>query len=358
MQAGNELNRETIVLSGFFGRGNCGDEAILQAQYERLSPRYDLVISVDQHGAYDGFWNWYPYNCCQVVHQGNLSIIGHKLVIALHVGGGGLPYGFNAAQVIHARSVDKPVFLTGVDAIPPVSPAAAAALQSYFAMSGFVSVRSTGAWKTMMKLTSDCQLGADWAIALPTDGPLPIVRTDRVLFTLREFPRSLVSTSYCSAVADLVSRMADRHEQIAMLPFCPEDERFLDWIPPLQNLPREVHWWNPRRVQREIAAAAAVVSVGRLHPLIFAANVGTPAAFVEPLPGEKRWLKSTKARQLCADHGWPFFEKPQDFHAALEFGAHLPPLGFTPGYKARWEAMARQVEERCDRAVQGKRSTP
>lgn len=37
-----------VVLSGFFGRGNCGDEALLQAQYEWLSPCYDIVISVDE----------------------------------------------------------------------------------------------------------------------------------------------------------------------------------------------------------------------------------------------------------------------------------------------------------------------
>jgi len=39
--------RPTVVLSGFFRTGNCGDEAILQAQYEHLYPEFDIIISVD-----------------------------------------------------------------------------------------------------------------------------------------------------------------------------------------------------------------------------------------------------------------------------------------------------------------------
>ncbi len=350
--------RGTIVLSGFFGRGNCGDEAILQAQYERLSPHYDLIISVDQHGAYDGFWNWYPYDRCPIVHQGNLGCVADHDVVAVHVGGGGLPHGFNAAQVVHARSHGKPALLTGVDAKPVSTPAAAAALQSYLGLFDFVSVRSGGSHQVLSELAPHCHRGADWAVALPTDGPLPVSRTDRVLITLREFPRELLSSAYCQSIAELVSRLADRYDEIALLPCCPEDERFLDWVPAVEQLPREVHWWNPRRVQREIAAAAAVVSVGRLHPLIFAANVGTPAAFVEPLSGDPRWPKSAKASQLCDEHGWLSFATVDDLLAHFDQGLPLPPLSHASGTQARWEAMARQVEDCCHQSPRSTGGTP
>ncbi len=339
--------RGTIVLSGFFGRGNCGDEAILQAQYERLSPHYDLVISVDQYGAYDGFWNWYPYDRCRIVHQGDLGCVVEEGVVAVHVGGGGLPHGFNAAQVVHARSHCRPVLLTGVDATPVRSGAAAAALQSYLALFDLVSVRSAGSQSTLQKVAPNCQLGADWAIALPTDGPLPVARTNRVLVSLREFPRELLSSAYLREIETLVGRLADRHDQIALLPCCPEDERFLDWVPAVERIPREVHWWNPRRVQREIAAAAAVISVGRLHPLIFSANVGTPAAFVEPLPGNPRWPPSRKAYQLARENDWAFFNSVGDLLSRFDRGGPLTPLSFTPDADARWNAMAQQIEECC-----------
>jgi hypothetical protein len=102
--------------------------------------------------------------------------------------------------------------------------------------------------------------------------------------------------------------LADRFDRVALLPFCPEDERFLDRLPSAARQQREIHWWNPRRMQREIAAADLVVSVGRLHPLVFAANVGTPAVFVEPLAADPRWPACAKARQLCTEHGWPYAE--------------------------------------------------
>jgi hypothetical protein len=339
--------RGTIVLSGFFGRGNCGDEAILQAQYERLSPHYDLIISVDQHGAYDGFWNWYPYDRCPIVHQGNLGCVADETVVAVHVGGGGLPHGFNAAQVVHARSHGKPVFLTGVDVKPVNTPAAVTALRGYLDLFDLISVRSGASHQTLRELVSHGHRGTDWAVALPTDGPLPVTRTDRVLITLREFPRELLSSAYCQSIAEMVSRLADSYDEIALLPCCPEDERFLDWVPAVEQLPREVHWWNPRRVQREIAAATAVVSVGRLHPLIFAANVGTPAAFVEPLPGDPRWPKSAKASQLCDEHGWPSFATVDDLLAHFDQGLLLQPLSHAADTQTRWETMARQIEARC-----------
>ena len=344
-----------VVLSGFFGRGNCGDEALLQAQYEWLSPRYDVVISVDERGAYEGFWDWYPYDRCRIVHQANLSVLAEQDVIGIHVGGGGLPHGFNAAQVVHAASLGKPAFLTGVDCQPLCSAAAAAALTRYLGLFEFISVRSAAAQQSMSMVASGCHHGADWALALPTDGPVPVPRAGTALVTLREFPADLLSRRYAEAVAELLAVLADRFDRVALLPFCPEDERFLDRLPVAARQRREIHWWNPRRMQREIAAADLIVSVGRLHPLIFAANVGTPAVFVEPLAADPRWPACAKARQLCTEHGWPYAEGAREVMAwlARSPATVMQPAGFAPGSRDRWEQMAEELDRRlaaADRA--------
>lgn len=335
-----------VVLSGFFGRGNCGDEALLQAQYEWLSPCYDVVISVDERGARDGFWDWYPYDRCRIVHQGNLAVLGESGVIGIHVGGGGLPHGFNAAQVVHARSHGKPAFLTGVDARPVASAAAATAVGRYLELFDFVSVRSAAAWQTMTSLAPACHHGADWALALPTDEPAAGPRRGGVLVTIREFPPDLVSRRYLGDVADLLAVLADRIGEVALLPFCPEDERFLDHLPMAGRLPREVHWWNPRRVQRLIADAELVVSLGRLHPLVFAANVGTPAVFAEPLGHDPRWPACTKARDLASEYGWSIDPSIADLTARLRRleGRPLGPAAFAPGSRDRWREMADGVK--------------
>jgi polysaccharide pyruvyl transferase WcaK-like protein len=331
-----------VVLSGFFGRGNCGDEALLQAQYEWLSPRYDVVISVDERGAYDGFWNWYPYDRCRIVHQANLAVLAEDDVIGIHVGGGGLPHGFNAAQVVHARSLDKPAFLTGIDARPAPTPGAAAALESYLSLFDFVSVRSAAAWRTMATMVPACHHGADWAMALATDGGCSADRAGAVLVTIREFPEALISSRYREDLAMVLGLLADRYGEVVLVPFCPEDERFLDRLRPVCGLPREAHWSNPRRMQRLIANAALVVSLGRLHPLVFAANVGTPAIFAEPLAGDSRWPTCTKARQLCAEHGWPFADSLATLADRLRcpVAPEIPAAGFCPDCGNRWESMA------------------
>jgi hypothetical protein len=338
-------NRPTLILSGFFGRGNCGDEALLQAQFERFSPDYDIVVSVDERGAYDGFWNWYPYDKCRIVHQGNLGVVTEEQVVGLHVGGGGLPHGFNAAQVVRARSYDKPAFLTGVDAAVPVSSNAAAAVAHYLTLFDFISVRSTGSFATMKTLASDCHLGADWALALPTDGPLPVPTTGGVVLTVREFPPEFISQVYLDSMQRLVDALGERFGRLVLLPFCPEDERFLEHLPALESLPREIHWWNPRRVQREIAASAAVVSIGRLHPLIFAANVQVPALFSEPLAGDPRWPQCTKAQQLCEEHGLAYFPAIDQLTAALRGGIQLENAHFCQDYRARWDQQVQLLSQ-------------
>jgi polysaccharide pyruvyl transferase WcaK-like protein len=346
MTAPSSGNRPTLILSGFFGRGNCGDEALLQAQFEQFSTDYDIVVSVDERGAYDGFWNWYPYNHCRIVHQGNLGIVTEEQVAGLHVGGGGLPHGFNAAQVVRARSYDKPAFLTGVDAAAPVSPRAAAAVADYLKLFDFVSLRSTGSFETMRNMRPDCHLGADWALALPTDGPRPVPRTGSVVLTIREFPPELLSSAYLSSLERLIGGLQERYGKVVLLPFCPEDERFLDHLPSAEELHREIHWWNPRRVQREIAAAELVVSLGRFHPLVFAGNVEVPAVFAEPLAGDPRWPVCLKAKQLCQEHGWAYFADMNGLRDALADGFQPIACRFAPGYRERWREQVHQLENR------------
>jgi polysaccharide pyruvyl transferase WcaK-like protein len=343
-----------VVLSGFFGRGNCGDEAILQVQYERLAHSYDIVISVDERGAREGFWDWHPYNRCRIVHQGNLAVLGESGVIGIHVGGGGLPHGFNAAQVVHARSLGKPAFLTGVDARPAASAAAATALNHYLGLFDFVSVRSASAWQTMTAFSPACHQGADWALALPPEEPAKEARGG-VVVTIREFPGDLVSRRYLRDVADLLGILGNGFGPVTLLPFCPEDERFLEHLPMTGRLPREVQWWNPRRMLRLIADSDLVVSLGRLHPLVFAANVGTPAVFAEPLGHDPRWPVCTKARDLAAEHGWPYATSIADLIARLRRpdGRALPPAAFASGTGDRWRAMADALEKRLAAATWG-----
>lgn len=335
----------TLVLSGFFGRGNCGDEAILQAQYERFSPRFHLIISTDHQDAYDGFWNWYPYDRCRIIHTSNLNILQESGVVGLHVGGGGLPHGFNAAQVIHARSANKKVCLSGVDTPPTTGNRATHAMQAYYGLFDSISVRTQAAYEQMRAFSPLCRQGSDWARALPTDGSSPPPRGNRVLLVLRERPPEALPSGYCHEVERLIGHLSEQYSEVVLLPFCPEDERFLERIPATKDLPREIHWWNPRRVQYLIASAALVVSVGRLHPMIFSANVQTPAVFVEPLHPLRKERITVKARHMCRQHQWPYYSCLSDLNAVLKRQPSFHPLCHRPDTRSRWEAMACEIEQ-------------
>jgi folate-dependent tRNA-U54 methylase TrmFO/GidA len=70
--------------------------------------------------------------------------------------------------------------------------------------------------------------------------------------------------------------------------------------------------------------------------------VGTPAIFAEPLAGDSRWPTCTKARQLCAEHGWPFADSLATLADRLRcrVDPEIPAAGFCPGWRSRWESMA------------------
>jgi hypothetical protein len=340
-------SKPKVVLSGFFGRGNAGDEALLQSQYELLSPDYDIVVSVDERGARDGFWNWYPYDRCQIVHQGNLAIMYEPEVAAIHVGGGGLPYGFNAAQVVAARCAGKVAMMTGVDAGTFDSAGSAAqqqALCSYLSLFDLIYARTEPTLEVLRKFAPHTQLGADWALSLQTDDALDCRPGNDVVVVLREFPDEAINGDYLSDVRALLREFERQGEHVTLLPFCPEDERFLERVDSTWTLPREVHWWNPRRVKQIISRAKLVVSVGRLHPLIFAASVGTPCMFAD-LKGNA-WCRSgiLKCEEACREHGWPYFDNVAQLTAWLRKGVHaIHPASFAPGYADRYAEMTDHV---------------
>jgi hypothetical protein len=67
------------------------------------------------------------------------------------------------------------------------------------------------------------------------------------------------------------------------VPFCPEDEAVAGSIADFVGANVLSLWWNPRAIKGLFGEAALVISVGRLHPLIFAAPLSTPVCHLTPV---------------------------------------------------------------------------
>jgi polysaccharide pyruvyl transferase WcaK-like protein len=271
-------DRPALLVAGFFGRGNCGDEALLQAIYERLSADFEIVVSLDEHGAFPEYWNWYPYDRTRRIHQGNLSDPARSCS-GMIVGGGGLPIGFVADQVFAARSAGLPVALAGTDfpIINRQSPFAERVSVDYLKSFDLVALRSATAVERAREAGVAAVHGADWALSLPTDESDAFQQlANRVLIVLREFPLEAVSFRYVEEITRLIGQLRAAGFAPTLLPFCPEDDRFATALGLDLLVPTERHWWNPRRVKQLIALSGLLISVGRLHPMIFAATTRTP----------------------------------------------------------------------------------
>jgi len=276
--------RPSLVVGGFLGRGNCGDEAIFQVIHETFAPRFDIVASVDEHGAHRGFWDWYPYTKSKIVHQNNLACVSAQPRVAgMLVGGGGLPCGFVADQVHAARLAGVPTAFAGVDLALPRAVANPAALGDYLRLFDYVGVRNEGSVRQLAALGLNAEHGADWALRLVNDrSPEFRLAPKRVALVARELPLERIGWGYLDALKRLVDGLRALGAEPFWLPFCPEDERFLRELALDRLAPMERCWWNARRMKQVVGSSGALVSIGRLHPLIFAASTRTPVLSLTP----------------------------------------------------------------------------
>lgn len=320
-------NKEgTLVLAGFFGRGNAGDEAMLQCVFEEFSPRFNITISLDFHGAYPGFEGWYPYNQARVIHQNDIGCFdGIEDGVGLLIGGGGLPIGFAGGQVFGARAKEMPTAIAGVDvwqSNPDPKTQHARALRTWLRMFDYVIPRTAASLRNVQEMGIPGILGADWALALRAD-LADEVRDDphRALVVVREEELRLLPENYQPEIARLLDGLRAEGYNPVLLPFSHEDERFLGEAGLLELAPVERAWWNACRLKQLIGASALTASVGRLHPIIFGAGTGRPAVAMVPPRGPQAADGLNKIREMSEELGCPFFSGVSAFLDGLRSGA-------------------------------------
>jgi SAM-dependent methyltransferase len=333
--------RWKVVLCGFWGRGNAGDEAFLHVQHSLLSPHFNIAIAVEQSGAHRNFRKWYPYSNTEVWNFDEVNRIYDEDVLGINIGGGSLPFASHGHFLLSAIDAGKKAIVTGVDAsIRSDAPEDNIRADIYNRLSYF-SVRHKRSLKLLRAADVKVQHGADWALGLKSDNS--VSKDLDVVITFRGF--SEPNPDHRNRVRALHRHLKAQGRRVTFLPFAPEDSLYLKYCgifgPSVINV-----WHDPRKALAVIEKSQVTISVGRLHTLIFALIANKPCFAIDPgiMSGGKH-IQNRKNKYFCGEMGLDFYDSIDEFiNAKVDLGPdRYPPRGFPEDYQKRYNNMAEHV---------------
>lgn len=309
--------KNKLVIRGFFGKGNCGDEAILQTLFDFFSPTFDIVISTDLKGI-DEEWLYkmHPYNKSMIIHCEDRSIFKQKDVSGFLLGGGGFGNGFGFNQFAVARRAGKKIihagthidagFFKGIfqnnnvdqssgfgdvggffainDTQTPTDKKYNEAMKSFLNLADYTAVRNMASHKVCEYMGVKALYRPDWVFGLQKDTCGEIQKDwRRMIVVIREYGQQHEDLVALKTWMQKIKSYAGKLGMyIKFLPFCNEDSNYLRKHG-LYNEGEVIdgEFWNPRRAKQWIANSGMVVTMGRFHPVVFAISEGVPVISVD-----------------------------------------------------------------------------
>jgi polysaccharide pyruvyl transferase WcaK-like protein len=299
--------KKKLIVRGFFGRGNCGDEAILQSIHKLFGEHYDIGISTELSDVnQDVMRTLFPYANCEIVNCEDRLIFKRKDVAGFILGGGGLGLGFGWNQYIVAKrrgvkvvhigthldasflgdDTGETVGLDEVDVIEKIPEGSAdlynVAVSSFLRLADYYAVRNKQSVEYAKKLGVTPKLYPDVAFALDRDNS-PDVPVDkkRMLVTIREYPPTHQDfdklKKWLVKIEDYATKLG---MYIKVIPYCEADAKTTREVGYGDKM-IDGQYWNPRRVKQWVANSGMVVSFGRFHAVVFAISEGIPVISID-----------------------------------------------------------------------------
>lgn len=333
------VTRRKIILCGFFGRGNAGDEAFVHAQHRLLSKEFDIVIALDKNAVRSDVHEWEPYRLGDVWSYDEFGRVFHDPTIhGVHVGGGSLPFGFAAQFTMTALDARKAVVISGVDAAINQRMPGKAFRQHFYSSIDLLAVRNSFHFRALRKVKT-AMLGADWALGLPVE---PVGAPIDVAMIIRESTEA--NKDHFATYGRLIKFFERQGRKVSFVPFSPEDDVMLDHMDIPQSQ-REVHWHDPRTVLGRLASANLVVSLGRLHALILGIMGRRPTLSIDPGLIRGGVVKKNNKNRLAAEtFGLQHFDSCDAFIETADLPAlEAASYGIPEDYQQRFDDMADRV---------------
>lgn len=329
-------HEKSVVLLGFFARGNAGDEAFLHVQYELLKDKYNIIVPIEHKNAHPDFRSWYPYTECEVINYDDIPRVYGQDVVGLHIGGGSLAFGFSGQFLMTALDAGKKTLISGIDAsLKPRLPPDHIRFDIYNRLD-FLSVRTIKSLDNLRKNNIAVHHGADWALGLGVIEP-PAHKRGGALVTIRAFGEP-PGDEHRHDMLTLHKYLERQGHRVRYLPFAPDDREFLDHMPHVKPDMIENVWWDPRQVKGLIKEADIVVSVGRLHTLILSMTAQTPTFAIDPkIMSGGRHILNRKNLHFAEEVGLTFFHSVDEMIEAYgdDLNTKVVPHDFRPDYYER-----------------------
>jgi len=301
------LIKKKLVVRGFFGRGNCGDEALLQSLYELFGDKYQLTISTELGDVNREVMDkMHPYNQCDIVNCENRLIFKQANVAGFILGGGGLGLGFGMNQYIVAKRRGVPVIHIGthldasfladetgetigldeVDQIRVLKPEVCKLFNQTMGgllnLADYYAVRNSQSLEYAHKLGVNPKLYPDLAFSLRKDDS-PDIAMDkrRMLVTIREYPPVHQDME---RLKKWMAKLEDYAKKLGMyikvMPYCEADAETTRQVGYGDRM-IDGQYWNPKRVKQWVASSGMQVSLGRFHAVVFAISEGIPVISID-----------------------------------------------------------------------------
>ena len=300
---------ERIIINGFFAKGNCGDEAILQTWNDMLSPYYRIVASIDADLLVNNYYKKFElYNNIDIIQNRRVDIFCREDIKGYIVGGGGLGLGFGVEQLLHAKLRNKKRMYLGTvihDEFFDGDESFIELNRQILNTFDIISLRDNYSKENLKKYFNiDGYFFPDVAFLLGKKEIEIKVEGDYVVIVIRDNGEN--DKESIKTWLDKITKYAnDNNLKIMYIPFDKTDEILMKELN-LEIIYDEIYW-KPKEVKYLISKSKMTFTLGRFHPLIFSISSGVTTYFIncQKQDGEWRYTKEGKDKsyQLLSDIG-------------------------------------------------------
>lgn len=284
--------KKIIIINGFFGKGNCGDEAILQTWYDRLSDKFRIIASVDPDivNCNKECKSYELYKNIDIIQNRRVDIFCNDIVDSYIIGGGGLGLGFGVEQWLHSVLRNKKKFYLGTIVHEEFSSGNKDLIEinkNFFKSFDMISVRDKVS-KYNLKNIFGVESYQYPDIAFGLEPEIIEIKSEKKYVTVTIRDNGVNDIDSISNWLNKIKEYANSLDyDIIYLPFDKTDERLFGQLG--LDLKYDNIYWYPKKVKYLISKSEMVFSLGRYHPLVFGISSGITSYYINCQPNDAQW---------------------------------------------------------------------